>query len=74
MSSRTPGRIINVSFQSAGKLSGFVFVGTGISFGALAGGQVGFYYAGPNDFGLYLEGHRRFVAVGSGGGLTPCPQ
>jgi hypothetical protein len=61
-----------VQDSGTGKLSSFGFVGIGISAGPLAGAQVGFYYAGSSDFGLYLEGHGVSRAGGSGVGLTPC--
>ncbi len=57
---------------STGRSTGFVFAGISLSAGPLAGGQLG-TFLGPNEFGLYLEGHNGLTAGGVGFAFTSCP-
>lgn len=50
----------------------FVFAGTGVSTGPLAGGQLGLYFE-HSGVGVYAEGHEGLAAGGAGFGITSCP-
>jgi hypothetical protein len=54
-----------------GQTSGFVFAGVGLTAGPLAAGHLG-VFLGPRDAGVYVEGHRGFVAGGVGFGVSIC--
>jgi len=68
----TVGGAITQSLRT-GKTSGFAFGGGKLSAGPLAGIQVG-AIAGPNELGLYVEGHRGPTAHGTGIAISICPE
>ena len=55
-----------------GKTSGFAFGGGKLSLGPLAGVQAG-SILGPNELGMYFEGHRGLTAGGIGFAFSTCP-
>jgi hypothetical protein len=65
------GLAVTQSFVN-GTTGGFLFGGGKISLGPLAGTQAGFLTL-SNGFGVYIEGHRGFLASGTGFALTSCP-